>query len=311
MKKHTLTLGRNAGGAGVPSDLLVEGVGALLEGARRATLFFFEGASSGPGARPAWLEAACRVEITALRSSTYELELHAPTLAEAVPERFGAVDRVAHVVDPMRTVSAADTAVDLFGCVLVDAIHGAGERLWVDLPLLDSCVRFARVAQAGLGAIELSAGEPPATIAVDADDYVRLEALRAQASRSTAVRVVGILQDVSAVTPTAALLVGEDAAVAVHFDASDRVRWGDLLGGRVLISGRARFLPSGKVLVIEAEYIAPAQVSDELFASLPRSLDQPVATQREHATSRRSTFFPTWPGTETDEELLAELKRIR
>lgn len=60
MNKHTMTLlGGTRGELRVPADVLLETVGALLEGARQATRFFIEGESTRKGPRPAWLDAVC------------------------------------------------------------------------------------------------------------------------------------------------------------------------------------------------------------------------------------------------------------
>ena len=90
MKKHKMTLlGGTRGELRVPADVLLETVGALLEGARQATRFFIEGESTRKGPRPAWLDAACNVEVTGLSAGSAVVALEAPTLADAAPDRFG------------------------------------------------------------------------------------------------------------------------------------------------------------------------------------------------------------------------------
>lgn len=96
----------------IPAQALVDAVGALLEGAERAVRLVVEGESARSDARPAWLAAACRVEVTGLAAGPAVITLEAPTLAEALP------DRVGHLEEP-----DPDGPRDLFGTtVLVSGI---------------------------------------------------------------------------------------------------------------------------------------------------------------------------------------------
>ena len=81
MKKHTMTLlGGTRGQLRVPADVLLETVGALLEGARQATRFFVDGESTRKGPRPAWLDAACTIEVTGLTAGSAVVALEASQL---------------------------------------------------------------------------------------------------------------------------------------------------------------------------------------------------------------------------------------
>ena len=71
MHRHTLTLlGGTHDELRVPASVLLEGMEALLEGARLATRFSVEGESVRKGARPAWLDAACALTITGLTAGS-------------------------------------------------------------------------------------------------------------------------------------------------------------------------------------------------------------------------------------------------
>jgi len=68
--------------------VLLETVGALLEGARQATRFFIEGESTRKGPRPAWLDAACSVDVTGLTAGSAVVALEAPArpVASLLPQ---------------------------------------------------------------------------------------------------------------------------------------------------------------------------------------------------------------------------------
>ena len=89
MKRHRFTLlGGPGGEVRVPAETLLDAAGALLEGAVRAVRFAVEGESVRPGTRPAWLDAACRLEIAAMHSGSATVEVDAPALAAACPDRL-------------------------------------------------------------------------------------------------------------------------------------------------------------------------------------------------------------------------------
>jgi hypothetical protein len=156
MKRHALRfLGGHADDLRVPAQALVEAVGALLEGAERALRLVVEGESVRSGARPAWLDAACRIEVTGLASGSAVIAVEAPTLAEAVPDRFGPDRQASLFGEPRTRLDSTRTAVDLFGDVLAAVVSGDREGLRADRSLLDSCIRFARAAGGSYGGIQL------------------------------------------------------------------------------------------------------------------------------------------------------------
>ena len=125
MKKHTMTLlGGTRGELRVPADVLLETVGALLEGARQATRFFVEGESTRKGPRPAWLDGACNVEVTGLTAGSAVVALEAPALAEAAPDRFGGGHQVSLFAEPQQLLDASHSAVDIFAGVLASVVRG-------------------------------------------------------------------------------------------------------------------------------------------------------------------------------------------
>lgn len=314
MKKHTMTLlGGARGELRVPADVLLETVGALLEGARQATCFFVDGESTRKGPRPAWLDAACTIEVTGLTAGSAVVALEAPALSDAAPERFGGTNQVSLFAEPQRLIDSGSSAVDIFAGVLASVVHGDREHVLADRALLDTCVRFARAAGDGFDGVQLEGiAGLDAPLVVRRQDVAKIELLRDETPGPKAVRVTGMLDTISATKSDVVLTLSDGAAVAARLDAHDNEQLKTLFGSRVVVSGMAQFRPSGKLLVIDVEHLGPARDGDVVFESAPKASARPVASLLpQDETTGVSAFFGTWPGDETDEELLDALEAIR
>lgn len=316
MKRHALRLiGGPTAELRVPADTLIEAVGALLEGAQRAARLFVEGESVRPGARPAWLDATCRIEVTGLASGSAVIAVEAPTLAEAVPDRFG-LDRQASLFrEPGTPLDSSRTAVDFFGDVLAAVVSGDREGLRADRSLLDSCIRFARAAGSTYDGLQLEglAGRSEPVI-VRRDIARSIEQLRDETPAPRAVRVSGVLDTISA-SKTDVLLVlegGESVVGRLQQPDPDALR--ALFGTTVVVSGVAQYRPSGRLSVVDVEYIGPARDADAMWSRIPGPMptrSSPVARLvPQDAKSGVAAFFGTWPGDESVEELLAALEEL-
>jgi len=314
MKKHTMTLlGGRRGELRVPAEVLLEMVGALLEGARQAMRFFVEGESTRKGPRPAWLDAACEIEVTGLMAGSAVVALEAPALADAAPDRFGGAHQVSLFAEPQRLIDVSNSAVDVFGSVLASVVQGDKERVLADRALLDTCVRFARAARDGFDGVQLEGiAGMGAPLVVRRDDVAKIELVRDETPGPKAVRVTGTLDTISATKSDVVLTLTDGTAVAARLDSHDNEQLKALFGSRVVVSGMAQFRPSGKLLVIDVEHLGPARDGDAVFEGAPKAMAKPaVSLLPQDEVTGVSAFFGTWPGEESDEELLGALEAIR
>jgi hypothetical protein len=145
------------------------------------------------------------------------------------------------------------------------------------------------------------------------DDVAKIELLRDETPGPKAVRVTGTLDTISATKSDVVLTLADGTAVAARLDAHDNEQLKTLFGSRVVVSGMAQFRPSGKLLVIDVEHLGPARDGDVVFESAPKATaGRPSASLLpQDETSGVSAFFGTWPGDESDEELLDALEAIR
>jgi hypothetical protein len=302
-------------GLRVPVDVLVELVSALQEGALRAARFVVEGESIRKGPKPAWLDAVGRFDITGLTQGSAVLQVEAPSLAEALPECFGVGTQVAFFADPSRTVDTHQSAIDFFGVALTSVLRGDRDELLADRPLLEACARLARAPGHGFQSVTLGgiAGtdEP---IAIFPADVERIELLHDETPAPRAVRVTGTLDTISVSKTDVVVRLADGTAVAARVERHDPEELRALFAERVVVAGLAQYRPSGRLLVIDAEHIGVATEGDALWERPPAprpAKAAPIAQllPQDHA-SGVAAFFGTWPGDESDEELLAALAEI-
>ena len=313
MNKHTLTLlGSVHGELRVAASTLHETLGALIEGARLATRFVVEGESLRKGPRPSWLDAACAFDVTALSAGSAVMTLEALTLHEVDAARFGDLCQRSLFDRDQRRIGER-TAVDLFAQVLAAVVEDEADDIIADRPLLDSCVRFARAAGPAFAGVQLeglSGRDTP--LVITPDQAPRIERLRDATPPPQAVRVAGTLDTISASRPDVLLKLNDGTTVPARLEDHDAQALRSLFGTPVTVSGKAHFRPSGRLLLVDVESIAPASATDRVFESAP------VATRRlpvalpvaQDASSGVPAFFGTWPGEESDDDLLAALRAI-
>jgi hypothetical protein len=249
---------------------------------------------------------------TGLAAGSAVVALEAPTLADAAPDRFGGTHQVSLFAEPHQLVDASNSAVDIFAGVLASVVQGDRDRVLADRALLDTCVRFVRAARDSYQGIQLeSIAGLAAPLVVYRDDVSKIERLRDETPGPKAVRVTGTLDTISATKSDVVLALTDGTTVAARLDAHDNEQLKALFGSRVVVSGLAQFRPSGRLLVIDVEHLGPARDGDVLFERAPRAAAKPVASllPQDEATGV-SAFFGTWPGDETDEELLSALEGI-
>lgn len=316
MKHHTITLQDGPAGLRVAADVLVELIGALQEGALRAARFVVEGESVRKGPKPAWLDAVGRFDVTGLAQGSAVLHVEAPSLSEAMPERFGPAAQVALFADPSRIVDTGQSAIDFFGAVLTSALRGDREALLADRPLLDACVRLARAPGRAFRSVSLGgiagAAEP---LVLSSSDVEKFELLRDETPSPRAVRVTGTLDTISVTKTDVVLRLGGGTAVAARVERHDPEELRRLFAKRVVVAGLAHYRPSGRLLVIDAEHIGLASGGDALWEQPPApraAKSAPVASLLpQDESSGVAAFFGSWPGDESDEDLLAALAGIR
>lgn len=314
MPEHTLIL---LGGAQdqlrVSAATLHEAIGTLLEGARLATRFAVDGESARTGPRPAWLDSACAIDITGLTAGSACLTMQAPTLQEADPTKFGIPGQRSLFEEHERSI-ISQTAIELFGDVLAALMEQPDDEITADRPLLDACLRFAKLSSSsGVEGVRIEGLRKRSTpLLITPAQILRIEQLRDQTQNPQAVRVSGVLDTISASRTDVILKLKSGSRLLVRMDAPDLTTLITLFGQHVVVSGVAHYRPSGQPLLIHAQSITEAGPNDSFFEAAPlarsRRLTSPLSAQDNAAGV--SAFFGAWPGEESEDELLVALEDI-
>jgi hypothetical protein len=84
-------------------------------------------------------------------------------------------------------------------------------------------------------------------------------------------------------------------------------------GDRVTLLGKAIYRPSGTLLRLDASAILPTSVRKSAFSEIPVPFSSPRRLERKlyGPKSGIAAFFGSWPGEETDDELMEALAEIR
>lgn len=292
MKRHRLVLeGGDGAQLRISGDQLAELLAALKEGARLALRYQVEGISNPPGPRPRWLEACTSQVITGLRAGSAVLEIEAPTLEEAAPEVFGASGQISLLQPDEPLAPPASTALDLFAAVLQEIQQGDRPTLRADRSLLEGCLRFARVPSGAFTGISLgSADAKGPTVTLHASDIPLLEELVLQTPLPQTIRFTGTLDTISSTRPSVTLLSDDGDKIQARLPSGvTKEDMRSLFGQRVVVAGVAEFRETPRA-----------------WGSMP--VFTPAAQE---PGSGVASFFGTWPGDETDDELITALAAIR
>lgn len=312
IKQELTLLGGSGDGLRVSAAALREAIDALLEGVHLATRLAVEGESRRKGPRPAWLDAACAIDITGLNAGSVAIAMEVPTLREADATKFGGEGQRS-LFEEGDQQFGDKTAVDLFGQVLESIIDGDAEDVVADRALLDTCVRFARASGDRFEGIQLGGLRGRQLPLVIRPDHIpRIERLRDDTPPPQAARVAGSLDTISASSTDVILKLKDGTRVPARFEDHDPDALKELFGRSVVISGMAHYRPSGRLLMVVAEAINEAGTGDQIFEAAPvarRRLPVNTAVAQDES-SGVSAFFGTWPGEETEEELLEALQGI-
>ena len=209
------------------------------------------------------------------------------------------------------------TAFELLGGALHDVRAGSLESDRFDPPLLRKLGAYGdRMLRLGIEQIALVDAELPGVAALDAQVASAARALSARTPASRRVRVTGRLDVMGA----------SQGLLKVHLRPGEVVAalWGGaveiealhgLFNQEVVVEGEGVFRPSGSLLRVDADAIAPAQAQDEFFRQLPTGLVErdfrQAARLKPGEGSAYAKLLGSIPAEESDEEFEAALAALR
>jgi hypothetical protein len=127
------------------------------------------------------------------------------------------------------------------------------------------------------------------------------------------IRVVGKLDMVRHSTRSFGLLLadGQEVRGVLHEGDADLLQ--QYFGKEITVFGKAVYRPSGGLLRVDAREIVDTVEGRPAFSFIPPPLTHRTKQDRKMQAPKNgvAAFFGSWPGDETDEELLAALGELR
>ena len=287
--------GRAARGVRVDAPMLRDLLDALVDAVQQSVRLRAEGRSRAAGPTPAWLDRAATFSVEIQPGST-QLVLEAQTLGDLVPDKFAQVDMF-QPLDPRAT------CLDVFADALDDALAAKADSELYDDGLVETLARFGRVLDHDVDSFEIRNGRART---FDRQSVDALRQLRRSMPADQRVRVAGKLDLLKHSSRIFALLMPTHDLRGVVVADADFTKLGQLLGQQVIVSGTAKFRPSGKVLRIDADQIVAAVGDTTPWEVAPQPLFSDLETRSlrvpQGATSGVAALFGQWPGDETDED---------
>lgn len=199
--------------------------------------------------------------------------------------------------------SPASTCIDIFVEALDDALSSRTDSDRFDDGLIDTFTGLGKVLDHRVKTFELLNGQ---TRKIERTSVESLKQLRRSIPADQRVRVAGKLDLLKHSNRIFAVELPTGTVRGVIVGDTDFGTLGQLLGQEVMVSGVAKFRPSGRVLRVEADNIVPASGDTALWKQVPRplfvELDVRAFREPQGPRSGVSALFGQWPGDESDDE---------
>jgi len=271
---------------------------------------FIEGSSASVGALPVWLEKASDIRTLGFekRDGYSVLHVKAPTLGDAAPDLFEQPRLWPGLASP------DDTAIQLIGKV-GEVVRRREESSDVyDKPLLRHFTHWRTLFRRKVKEVQFphAVGTGQSSV-LDLTVVANAQQLSAQTPSPRQVRVVGKLDMVRHSTRSFGLVLQGGAEVRGVLLEGDPALLQHHFGKEITVFGKAIYRPSGSLLRIDAQEFLETGEGRRFFSSIPEAMSTPARAERRAQPARRgvAAFFGTWPGEESDEELLAALGELR
>lgn len=239
-----------------------------------------------------------------------QLHFEAPILGEAAEDLFQ--QGVLWDDGP----KAEDTAFDMVGDVISDVAGHTKDSERFDTGLLRRLSGFRSILKKDLNSItigghRLSASSPPV---IDNPLAAAARELVDETPRPKRVRVQGTLDMIRVSDCAFELLLRDGVRLRAVWTGEAVVSLAEQLNSLVLIEGEAVFRPSGSLLRVDTDAIAPSNGADTFFSRVPtpdaRTLRNRAYRERQTATTGFNAIYGRWPGDESDDEILKTLAEL-
>ncbi|MBI4826654.1 MAG: hypothetical protein HY807_09590 [Nitrospirae bacterium] len=292
----------------ISAKALLEFMGSLTDCAEKGLRLAVEGSSVKTGRTPAWLERAVDFTISGIKKGSTILSMDAPQLGEVIDDELRQQDF--WITPP----ASEDTAITLFAKSLNDTTKENLESDYYDAGVLNSLLSFRRFMKTGVSSVEIVAKSRPSDrITLTSSALEKVERLKVKTPEPQAVIISGQLDAIQHSRRRFLLLLSDQTIQGriddKHLTAENlREYWGK----EVTIKGIVHFKPSGKIQLLEAHIIKHKERGEEIFEEMPQAYTNAElfgdVLQRPGGKDWLHKVWGQWPGDESIEEILQELK---
>jgi len=165
-----------------------------------------------------------------------------------------------------------DTAFELFGAALNDVAARRNDSSRYDSPFLERISRYRRMLKLGIDRVSLIDAALTKAARIDADVVNAASELAAATPAVQRARVAGRLDLMGASESVLKVEVRPGEVVTALWNSDEPIEhYRELFNTDVVLEGLAVFRPSGTLLRIDADLIAPASAQAEFFRHIPHA----------------------------------------
>ena len=323
MNKHRIVLvGGSPDELRVSSSVLAQMLLALQRASYEATRYLLDDVGGYSSEFPKARQNAGEFDVTELRPGSVALSVEQPSLSEAYPEWFERslqaelqleTEDSGELVDALAPYAEA-SPLELMARYCEQVVQRPDAEVDADAPLLKSFSKALDVAlNAGFDGIRLDNGIGSSRVLeLNSSSAQKLKRLCEVIPDPQAVRVMGRLNSVVVSAKRIEIVLGNGDTVKCRLDAFDVAEIRALLDQDVVVSGIAHYSPGRTLRRVDAERVEAARPEDQIFQQLPEpSKNKLEIDRRQLRGAGVAAFFGTWPGDESDDELLNALEELR
>jgi len=285
----------------------------LSEGSERALRLALEGESVKRGIVPSWLSASADFVLKDMKKGSTVLVFEAPTLGSVAEEQIKQPDLWNRVPSP------DETAITVLSKTIADAENENLDSDNLDRGVLETLTEFKRLLNGTDVKIELTSEKRKQDrFRLDSVSYQKINNIKNETPEPQAVLLTGFLNMIQHSQRRFELTMENGQTVRGKMDETtiniEQMR--SLWSKKVTVKGVLYYTPSKKPRFLEAEIITSKQTGDDIFNTIPIPFKAPdpllQAQSRLVGTPEGivSEIWGKWPGDESIEELLEELKEI-
>ena len=281
----------------------------LAATAARATQLRATGSGRTAKRTPRWIESTTDFTVTGIASGSTTVEIDAPCLRTTAYDQFSQLPLWVEKTD------LDDTALDLATEAINEAATAESVGNFFDDAVLCAILKLKNAGCSSGVEVELSlAGSTQNRFVLDNQLFDKIAATKKKLPPPKAFIVCGYLDDIRHVNGRFRLVMKERNQLFGRLsDSSSRLELlRSLWGEKVTLEGIVNFKGNGEARFIETRKIRKYAERDAVFEEVPkgdpadpRELIDAVKKKR---TTKLTDLIGAWPGDETTEELLAELK---